>query len=168
MIQYGADFPGFVAGFGPARDLAYLADVARLENAWVEAYHCAEAPALAASALAEVAPERLPDLVFILHPALRLLRFAQPAASIWAAHQGAGEPQPPNRWDAEDALITRPEAEVLVRALPERGYDFVAALIAGAPLGQAAALLAEAGHDPGVHIVGLFEAGAVSALQFQS
>jgi len=52
MIHYGADFPGFVAAFEPAREIAYLSDVARLEDAWVEAYHAAEAAPLALAALA--------------------------------------------------------------------------------------------------------------------
>ena len=47
ILHYGADFPDFIAEFEPARDIAYLADVARLENAWVDAYHSAEAEPLA-------------------------------------------------------------------------------------------------------------------------
>ena len=50
LIHYGADFPAFVEAFEPAREIPYLTDVARLENAWVEAYHAAEAPALALEA----------------------------------------------------------------------------------------------------------------------
>ena len=53
LIHYGADFPDFVARFEPAREIAYLADVARLENAWVEAYHAAEAAPLALAALGD-------------------------------------------------------------------------------------------------------------------
>ncbi len=48
-----------------------------------------------------------------------------------------------------------------MRILPEGGHDFLAALIAGAPLGEAAAALA----DPGAHLVGLFEAGAATAIR---
>src|SRR5271155_1580618 len=43
MIAYGEEFPEFVAAYvaslGARPNLAHLADVARLENAWVEAYH---------------------------------------------------------------------------------------------------------------------------------
>src|SRR5579872_735082 len=46
LIHYGRSFPAFIAAFEPARDIAYLADVACLENAWVEAYHAAEATPL--------------------------------------------------------------------------------------------------------------------------
>ncbi len=164
LIRYGAEFPEFVRGFEPARDLPYLSDVAALENAWVEAYHAAEAAPLSLSALAEVAPERLETLRFVFHPAARLLRLQEPAASIWAAHQGEGEPAPPQRWGPEEALITRPQSEVSVRALPEGGYELFAALSRGVSLGEAAAPLIAAGGDPGPHLVGLIEAGAVSGL----
>ncbi len=164
LIHYGADFPAFVAGFAPAAGLVYLPDVATLENAWLEAYHAAEAEPLALAALAEVAPERLESLRFVMHPAARLLRLAEPAASIWAAHQGEGEPAAPEVWAPEDALVTRPHADVRVRILPPRGFDLLAALAKGAPLGEAAAPLMAAGEDPGAHLVGLIEAGAFAAL----
>ena len=160
MLSYGSQFPAFVAGFPPAAELAYLPDVAALENAWMEAYHATEAAPLALSALAEVAPERLDGLRFTLHPAARLLRLTTPAASIWAAHQGEGEPQAPTLWAPEDALITRPDADVQVRTLPPGGYDLLAALRDGATLGEAAAALLAAGDDPGAHLVGRIGAGA--------
>ena len=160
LIHYGADFPDFVAGFEPARAIAYLCDVARLENAWVEAYHAAEAAALALAALGEIEPGDFGALRFSPHPAARLLRFSHPAASIWAAHQGTDEPRPPETWRAEEALISRPEADVLVRVLPPGGYEFARALFAGATLGEAAETSTSEGFDPGAHVVGLLEAGA--------
>lgn len=164
MIAYGADFPEFIEAFAPARDLPYLPDVARLENAWVESYHSAEAPALALTDLAALAPEALAEARFAPHPSARLLRSPHPVASIWAGHQGEGEPRAPAAWIAEEALIVRPDADVTLRVLPPGGHDFAAALIAGASLAEAAEPLAEAGIDPGAHLVGLIEAGALSRL----
>lgn len=164
LILYGADFAAFLRAFPPVAEMSYLPDVAALENAWVEAYHAAEAAPLALAALGQVDPERLENLRFQFHPAARLVRSATPAASIWAAHQATSEPEPPAHWTPEDALITRPEAQVLVRVLPPGGYDLLAALQAGATLGEAAAPFIAAGVDPGAHLVGLIEAGAVSVL----
>ena len=160
LIHYGAEFADFVAGFEPAREIAYLADVARLENAWVEAYHAAEAPFLTLDALAKIEPKDFGALRFSAHPAARLLRFSHPAASIWAAHQGGAEPRPPEHWRAEDALVARPEADVRVRVLPAGGWEFANALFAGATLAEAAETSAGEGFDPGSHLVGLIEAGA--------
>lgn len=161
LVHYGADFPAFVETFQPAREIAYLPDVARLENAWVESYHSAEAAPWQLSDIAAIDPERLGEVRFEFHPAVRLLRFAHPAASIWAAHQVPGEPPAPERWEPEDALIVRPAADVVVRVLPPGGYDFAVALLAGAALGEAAAALADGGAGPGAHLVGLIEAGAL-------
>src|SRR5438876_7559091 len=43
LAIYGEAFPAFVAAFEPARELPYLADVARLEAARTRAYHAADA-----------------------------------------------------------------------------------------------------------------------------
>ena len=160
LIHYGDGFPGFVADFPPAGAIPFLADVARLENAWVEAYHSAEAGALGLDTLAAIAPDGFESLRFRPHPAARLLSFAHPAASIWEASQGDGEPRAPTVWAAEEALVARPDADVFVRVLPPGGFAFATALFSGASLGEAAALAAAGGFDPGAHLVGLIEAGA--------
>jgi hypothetical protein len=161
LIHYGREFPDFVASFAPARELPYLGDVAQLEDAWVEVYHAAEASPLTLADLAGVALERLEGLRFVFHPAVRLLAFDHPAASIWAAHQGEAEPGTPLAWRAEQALIARPHADVVVRVLPPGGFAFASSLLAGAGLAEAAAGLAA---DPIAHVVGLVEAGAIAAL----
>ena len=165
LMLYGDGFADFVAGFPPAGAVPYLADVARLENAWVEAYHAADAGALGLDALAAIAPDAFETLRFRPHPAARLLGFAHPAASIWAASQGDGEPRAPEVWSAETALVTRPDADVLVRVLPPGGFAFATALLSGASLGEAAALGASDGFDPGAHLVGLVEAGAFQSFR---
>ena len=43
LASYGDEFATFIAAFEPARELAYLADVARLEAARTRAYHAADA-----------------------------------------------------------------------------------------------------------------------------
>jgi hypothetical protein len=164
LMLYGAGFPDFIADFPPAAAIPFLADVARLENAWVEAYHAAEAGALGVDALAAIAPDALEALRFRPHPAARLLAFSHPAASIWAGSQGSGEPRPPETWTAEAALVARPDADVSVRVLPPGGFAFAATLFSGASLGEAAAIAAQDGCDPGAHLVGLIEAGAFQSL----
>ncbi len=55
MIAYGEDFPEFVAAHAGADPC--LADVARLENAWVQAYHAADAAAATVGDLAALSPD---------------------------------------------------------------------------------------------------------------
>ena len=117
MIAYDAGFPEFVDTLGADGGPSWLADVARLENAWVEAYHSKD---FAAAALAELDAVDLPGARIALHPAARLLQLARPAASIWASFQDDAEPAaPPDR--GEDVLVARPEADVSVRILPPGG-----------------------------------------------
>src|SRR5712691_3761341 len=74
LFEYGRDFPTFIEQYEPARPMPWLADVARVERAWLDAYHAADAAPLSSDALAAVPPERLADLVFMAHPATRILR----------------------------------------------------------------------------------------------
>ena len=61
-------------------------------------------------------------------------------------------------------LITRPEAEVLVRVLPPAAYDFGARLREGATLLEAAHSVNSPDFDFGAQLVGLVEAGAVASV----
>ncbi len=141
-----------------------LADLTRLENAWVEAYHSADAHAATIGDLAELSPDLLPEARIAFHPAARLLRFSTPAASIWASAQSADGPAAAAQGVGEDALITRPDAEVRVRALPPLAYDFALRLRDGATLIEAALALDDPAFEFGTHLVGLVESGAVAAI----
>ena len=66
--------------------------------------------------------------------------------------------------NAEDALITRPDADVRVRVLPPLGYDFALLLREGATLIEAALALNDPAFDFGTHLVGLVESGAVASI----
>lgn len=140
MLKYGESFPAFIAHFEPAAGLAYLPDVARLERRWVEAYHAADASPLPPSTLGRLPTRAFPFLRFLLHPSLRILRSRFPIVSIWQAHIGGDLAESIDLNDGgEDAVITRPEAEVEIRRLPPGAAAFIAALLAGSPLLKAAA-----------------------------
>ena len=140
MLHYGESFPGFLRRFEPLAGHPYLADVAGIERAWLEAYHAAEAEPLDPATLAGVAEHRAGDLCFTLHPSVRIVRSAYPALTLWHANVTEADP-PPIKLDsgAEDALIVRPNAEVEVRAMPPGGAAFLEALARGETLTVAAA-----------------------------
>ena len=46
LLDYGDGFASFIAEFEPAASLPYLADVARIERAWTQAYNAPEAVSL--------------------------------------------------------------------------------------------------------------------------
>ena len=141
-----------------------LADVARLENAWVEAYHAEDAPAAAVAELAALSPHSVPGARIAFHPAARLLRFVTPAASIWAAAQDGDRATAPTEGTGEDALVTRPDCDVRVRVPPRLAHDFALRLREGATLIEAAQTLDDPAFDFGTHLVGLVESGAVASI----
>ncbi|MGJ4998897.1 DNA-binding domain-containing protein [Bradyrhizobium sp. HKCCYLS3077] len=166
LFAYGRDFPRFIEAYPHAAELPWLADVARIERTWLDAYHAADAAPLAPAMLSMIPPDRLADAVFIPHPSTRLVRSTFSAVTIFAANRTA---EPTGRIDAssaEDALVVRPEFDVEVRRLPAGGAIFVANLIDGRPLGEAAALAFEADprFDLAANIAGLIEAGAFTSV----
>lgn len=164
LLEYGGGFPDFVAGFEPAASLVYLADVARIEWAWMEAYHAAEADSLDPSAFSGIAESDLPMLTFSLHPSVRIVKSAYPAWSIWRMNKG-DQPVTPIDLAAggEDSLIVRPVASVEVRRLPAGGAAFLEGLASGGELAEAAerAVRSDAGFDLAANIAGLIDSRAV-------
>jgi hypothetical protein len=143
---------------------APLADVARLENAWVEAYHAEDASVATVGDLAALSPDSLPNTRIAFHPAARLLRFATPAATVWASAQSSDRPVALAEGPGEDALIARPDYDVCVRVLPPLAYDFALSLREGATLVEAVAARNDPAFDFGGHLVGLVESGAVASI----
>jgi hypothetical protein len=146
------------------RTAALLVDLARLENAWVEAYHAEDATAATVGELAALSPDCLFGTRIAFHPAARLLRFATPAASVWASAQSSDDPSAPAEGIGEDALITRPDCDVRVRVLPPLAYDFARRLREGATLIEAAVSLDDPTFDFGTHLIGLVDSGAVASI----
>ena len=149
---------------GSAERPATLLDVARLENAWVEAYHAEDASVATVVELTALSPDSLPSTRIAFHPAARLLRFATPAATIWASARVSDGSVAPTEGVGEDALITRPDCDVRVRVLPPGGYDFALKMRHGATLVEAFTALDDPGFDFGTHLVGLVESGAVVSI----
>src|SRR5215472_17490076 len=63
LFDYGRDFPDFIERYEYARSVPWLADVARIERAWLDAYHAADVEPLMPGVLAGVPSEQLPDIV---------------------------------------------------------------------------------------------------------
>lgn len=162
MLGYGDGFSDFIAAFEPAQELPYLADVARIERAWLEAYHAPDVASLSADALVPVAQDAAGGLIFQMHPSLRVVRSRYPALTIWRMNVTDGEPAAIDlESGGEDVLIVRPEAEVEVRSLPAGGVEFVHALMAGQSLEQGAeCAMRIAGFDLAANLAGLLGAGA--------
>lgn len=167
LLAYGDDFPDFVAAFTPARELAYLSDVTRLEAARGRAYHAADAPPLDPAALAAADPERLGVLVFTPHPALSILSSPHPVVTIWAMNSGERPLALINEWRAECALIARSHLAVEVTPLSAGGAIFFYHIAAGATLATAAGAASdgETDFDLSENLAVLLRSGAFTAIR---
>lgn len=164
LFDYGAGFPEFIDHFAPAAALPYLSDVARIERAWTEAYHEAEASPLGPSAFMEIGPDQLPAMSLVLHPSVRVVRSRFPVLTIWQMNIKGGVPAPVDlAAGGEDALVVRPEADVEVRSIPQGCPDFIELLASGRSVLAALedALVANPRFDLSASLMDLIQVGAV-------
>lgn len=165
LFEYGDGFADFLENFDPVSGLPYLPDVARLERAWLDAFHAADAEVLTPQSLGAIPPEKLGDVIFSPHPSVRLIKSRHAAVSIFSATRQEHLLDGIRPLDAEDGLVTRPVFEVQVRRLPPGAADFFEALIGGATLAVAASFALErhAAFDLQLAISAMLEAGVFSS-----
>jgi hypothetical protein len=166
LFEYGWDFPDFVERYEYAQSVPWLSDVARIERAWLDAYHAADVQPLIAHEFAAIPSEQLPNTVLKPHPATRVIRSRFSAVTIFTASRSDGPDSHHEVVEPEDALVTRPALEVEVRRLPPGGAIFLSRLITGESLGAAAsaAFLESPSFDLPANIRGLLEAGAFTTV----
>lgn len=139
---YGDAFGAFLAGYRPARELPYLADVARLEWAIDEANRAADstwAPDIVLGTLAIAAPERLPALRMHLEPSCRLIASAFPVLRIWQVNQpGYDGDESVSLDEGPDHLLVRRAAEgIALQRIAAAEFAWLATLAARASLALA-------------------------------
>ena len=139
LAEYGADFPAFIAGYEAARDLPYLADVARLDWALNLAFHAPLGGRLKAADLSAFPVERLPSMSIALAAGAVLVSSRYPLDRIWEASQpgAASETVDLNSGAANLLVLRRPDDAAFV-SLSAGEAAFVAALAEAMSLEQAA------------------------------
>lgn len=157
---YGAGFGDFIAGFEHARELPYLADVARLEWRVHRAYYAADAAPVDSAALVAFPQQRWGELRLRPLPDVAALLSRWPAASIWLAHQ-----RQPVELDVdlhrqpEATLVYRLQGRVQVEIVGPGLAALLQAFLDGAMLESAVeqALAAEADFDLQAGLLRLFQ-----------
>lgn len=135
LNQFGREWPAFLAAYPHAQELPYLADVARLEWAWHECFHAADAPMFDINRLAAIDAADHGALIFTLHPALRLLSSDYPLMHIWRINQPGYVGEMIVDWDqaGEHLLVRRDTGAdgaigVVIESLSPAGWRFLDAL----------------------------------------
>lgn len=155
LTLYGVGFADFIAQFEPAQSLVYLADVARLDRAWLEAHHAPDALPLGLTDIQQLPAADLAATAPGLHPSVRFFASDWPAFSIWRT----------NRYDtdvkkislengAETALIHRPGMEVRSRRLTPAEALFLDRISSGRSFEIASNAVTD--HFPGVEPAPVF------------
>lgn len=165
VFEYGTGFASFLEGFEPVARLPYLPDVARMERAWLDAFHAADAEPLTPDTLGMFPQQDLVNLIFTAHPATRIIESRFAAVSIFSANRENRSVEHIQPLDPEDGLITRPFDTVQVRQLPQGAAGFFNSLIAGATLGHAAdqTLARHPGFELPSALTAMLNAGVFSA-----
>jgi len=139
LLWYGAEFADFLTAFPPLAAYPYLGDVARLEWAWLQAYHAADAQVLDPADLGAIAPQDLGAVRFVRHPAVAVLASAWPVWDLVRANRfGGGGPEKIDLSSGQSILITRPEFDVEVHLVAPGTAVLLDTLVAGGTLGEAA------------------------------
>jgi hypothetical protein len=170
LLNYGDDFADFVRDFEPAQEIAYLADIIRLETVRSKAYHSVDAIPAGAASLAAIPGEHAENISFILHPSLFIVQSQHPVVTIWAMNTGEIEVEPIADWRSEDALVVRPYMKVEVHRLPVGGAAFLNAIGRGEKLATAASQTLETtpGFDLSANLASAIQAGAFTAISIGS
>ena len=137
MMFYGDAMPQFLGRFGPAKSIAYLPDIARLELALRHAYHAADAAPVDALALSALAPDALMGAKLRIAPATHTVTSDYPIHAIYRANTQTDAPKPVMQPEA--VLITRAAFDPEIHAINAAAATCVAALQKGQALGQAIA-----------------------------
>lgn len=133
MAEYGDNFPAFLDSLVEQHELPWLGDVARIERARLRAYHAADAEVASPSLFASISPETLADSIVLFHPAVCLVHSTFPVVSIWSSLEWTRAEQ----MTAQSAMVTRPQFEPLVTALPPEQAEFFQSLYDGATIQEA-------------------------------
>ncbi|MEO1702718.1 MAG: DNA-binding domain-containing protein [Pseudomonadota bacterium] len=166
LFLYGAHFAEFLATFEHAQHLPYLTDVARLERAWLTAYHAADTQPFNPAALANIAPEQSGQLTFQAKPGTAIITSQFPVFTIYAMNRNMMPLGKVDLSKKETALISRPDADVLVTPLDAAETAFFSRLLdKGETLEIAAAAGLEAASDFDINnaLSKLFGTGAAAA-----
>jgi hypothetical protein len=140
LLEYGEDFPAFLAELELIDDMPYLVDVARLDWLMHTARHAADTTPLDVQALADIDPDRTSDLTFTFAPSCSLFSSKHAVFSLWRStvtEEPTSFPEP--GVGGEQVLISRRGLQPEAVRLPHGSQTFIAALMRGASLGEASA-----------------------------
>lgn len=160
LQDYGARFARLVEETPEAADVAYLADVARLEWTRQESALAPLQPCIGADALAGIAACDYGRLRLRLHPSLQLLHTTHPALDIWLYCRSPQDARLNIDVSEQFTAVWRSGEQIAMQAIDAGWYAFARRLGRGERLQDAY----DAAHfDPSSPLRWLFAEGLVAA-----
>jgi hypothetical protein len=165
LVEYGADFVDYLAGFEPCMDLPYLADVARFEWALNMAAMVRQEAPLSIEGLAGIPPQGASLLKMSLQPSVSYFASGWPIDAIWLANQQKEVPTVDFASGGTTIEIRRADDGFSWQRLDPRAFAFRRALAEGFALGTASATAAaDPAFDLAAALDRLFAEGLVVGL----
>ena len=134
-----------LAEFLSTRDDALLADLARVEWAYVDAFDAADAPPLDPNAVAAIPEDAWPSARLHLHPSLQLLRLSHPAHEMRAKWWDDKDARPIARVAPAQATVAvyRHDFLLYTESIEPLAFEMLERLARGETLGAAGDALGE-------------------------
>lgn len=134
-----------LADFLGARDDALLANLARLEWAYIDAFDAADAPPLDPNAVAAIPEDAWTNARLRLHPSLQLLRLAYPSHEMRAAWWEDRDARPIARVERAPATVAvyRRAFLLYTESMAPLAFEMLERLARGETLGAAGDSLAQ-------------------------
>jgi hypothetical protein len=141
LLFYGEDFADFLGNLDASRELPYLADVARLDRLWLEAFSAVQEPCLERADLAGMSATDLARCGLRPRAGVRWRWFAgQPIYSLWRYNREALPLPEEIPWHGEGALLVGGPAGVAWQPLERGACAFLDACRSGLDLDSASSL----------------------------
>jgi len=129
---FGQSLPAFIKDHAAGRTRPALAELARLEWAFIDAFDAADADCADESAAAAVPPDQWPGLGIVLHPSVQLVAHDWDILALWLGYRDARDVSQPPRLDQRGCcLVWRRALDTQYRALAPDEADGLRALARG-------------------------------------
>jgi len=126
---FGKDLPGFLK----SSDELFPVEMAGFEWALVDAFNAADQSSVTEGDMAQVPPEKWPELKFEFHPSVRSIQYQWNILPIWQAHkENRSFPAAEKLPESATCLVWRQELKTLFRTLESAEADIFHAAQQGA------------------------------------
>jgi hypothetical protein len=145
MVYFAENFPDFLLNFEYTKEHPWLSDIARVDLAWHQSYHAADAAPLIPDQLAMIPANKLAHTKLLMHPSVKLIQSPFPIFKIWDVNHTEQETEDKIDLESggESLCCFRPENDVMVRQLDTASFTFLQQLQNGHTLAQVMLLASE-------------------------